>query len=171
MPWPRELMQRRRRRRRGRRRGRGRRRTRTMFGETSRAPSTYEEFRDSVGCHNRPRHSETVGTSRGTRAYAIKLRMTEGISAGLFRLIVQTIVLFLGSGYWESSCLQVRGWAGEFLLSMRIGWFNAFLLFFFSSFEEKDVIRFPENSMESGRMWIYLSICLLRKQKFGFKRC
>ena len=138
MPWPRELMQRRRR---GRGRGRGRRRrerrrTRTMFGETSWAPSTYEEFRDSVGCHNRPRHSETVGTSRGTRAYAIKLRMTEGISAGLFRLIVQTIVLFLGSGYWESSCFQVRRWVREFLVPTRlIQWSSSF---FFSSFEEKD---------------------------------
>lgn len=121
MPWPRELM----------RRGRGgrRRRTRTMFGETSWA----EHLRGIPRFRRLPQPAETVGTSRGTRAYAIKLRMTEGISAGLFRLIVQTIVLFLRSGYWESSCFQRGVGEGISLVPTGMSWFNGSLLSSFPS--------------------------------------
>ena len=60
-----------------------------------RVPQPAQTFRN---CRNEPWNA---------RLYAIKLRMMEGISAGLFRLIVQTTPLHPGRGYSESFLLRI----------------------------------------------------------------
>lgn len=118
MPWPRELM----------RRGENDDDDAVRPAETSwsqhlreiprfrRLPQPAETFRN---CRNEPWNA---------RLYAIKLRMTEGISAGLFRLNVQTIPLHPENGYWKSFVFRI-GKRFFFLEEERLGYSNSIRVF------------------------------------------